>query len=87
MNKKQKIDKLLKIVSDLIESTTFDSFLFARESSHIMSDATYQLLDDLHYAYRDIDFFDYEKRMGEGVTKAAQARATQPTKGDTNETD
>ena len=89
MTKQQKIDKLLEVVGQLIELTTFDDFIATAEqrSQHYMSDATYEVLEELHKAYRDIDFFEYEKRMGEGISKAAETRSTKSTKELTNETD
>lgn len=81
MTKQQKIDHLLDVVGEFIESTTFDDFVFMHESEHIMSDATFELLDDLHKAYRDIDFFKYEKLVSDAVTHAAALT----NKGDTNE--
>ena len=64
MTKKQKLDKLLEVVGHLIELTTFDDFIATAEqrSQHYMSDATYEVLEELHNAYRDIDFFDYETK-------------------------
>jgi hypothetical protein len=81
LTKQQKIDYLLKVVGEFIKSTTIDDFVFMHESEHIMSDASFELLDDLHKAYRDIDFFKYEKLVSDGVTYAAKLID----KGDTNE--
>ena len=81
MTKQQKTDHLLDVVGDLIMSTTIDDFVFMHESKHIMSDETFELLDKLHKAYRDIDFFQYEKLVSDAVTHAAALT----NKGDTNE--
>ena len=85
MNKKQKLDKLLEVVGHLIELTTFDNFIAFAEKlpQHYMSDATYETLDELHRAYRDIDFFDYETHVTRGVAAGADAAKERRT----NETD
>ena len=83
MNKQQKIDKLLNVVGEFIKSTTIDNFVFMHESEHIMSDTTFELLDELHKAYQDIDFFKYEKLVSDSITYAAALT----NKGETNETD
>ena len=76
MTKKQKLDKLLEVVGHLIELTTFDDFIATAEqrSQHYMSDATYEALEELHKAYRDIDFFDYETKINRGITAGADAK-------------
>lgn len=81
MTKQQKIDHLLDVVGEIIKSTTIDDFVFMHESGHIMSDATFELLDKIHKAYRDIDFFNYEKLVSDAITHAAALT----NKGDTNE--
>ena len=75
MTKQQKLDKLLEVVGHLIELTTFDNFIAMAEhsSQHYMSDATYEALDELHKAYRDIDFFDYETKISRGIAQGADA--------------
>ena len=75
MTKKQKLDKLLEVVGQLIELTTFDDFIATTEqrSQHYMSDATYEVLEELHEAYRDIDFFDYETKISRGIAAGADA--------------
>ena len=75
MTKKQKLDKLLEIVGQLVELTTFDNFidLAEKRSVHYMSDATYEALEALHEAYRDIDFFKYETLITRGISAGAEA--------------
>ena len=65
----------MEVVGHLIELTTFDDFIATAEqrSQHYMSDATYEVLDELHKAYRDIDFFQYETLVTRGIAAGADA--------------
>lgn len=69
MTKQQKLDKVLCAVLEVIKQTTGDTLRY-KDCRHTMSDQTYAAIDNLHIAYRDMDFFKYEEAVSEGLNAA-----------------
>lgn len=72
---------LLQKVGTLLKCSTFDNYMNAHEyeSRLVMSDATYEAMQDLFDTYKAVDFENHKKQINAGLFEAVTCI------GDTNE--